>query len=196
MPLPFSFSTQRHGFDGESSDLSGAKAVSEMVMQQSFGHISTEPLLPPPGNTFSPPLMNGAEAHPLLAADSLQPAHSPHQRPAADPELLRIPVLLADTPQLFSPLLQAPSRPVIAPTQDWSGQIEQLRSDIFSIATNVSAMNDRIDRLDPRGAQVAGLASLRIEIETWLENHLHAAVEHCMHRIMSRTAPPDAASSN
>jgi hypothetical protein len=103
---------------------------------------------------------------------------------------------LAETLQLPTPPVQAPSRPVTAPTQDWSGQIEQLRSDIFSIATNVSAMNDRIDRLDPRGAQVAALASLRIEIETWLENHLNAAVEHCMHRIMSRTAPPDAASSN
>ena len=114
----------------------------------------------------------------------------------ADAELPRHPVLLAETLQLPSPPVQAPSRPVTAPTQDWSGQIEQLRSDIFSIATNVSAMNDRIDRLDPRGAQVAALASLRIEIETWLENHLNAAVEHCMHRIMSRTAPPDAASSN
>jgi hypothetical protein len=117
-------------------------------------------------------------------------------RPVADAELPRHPVLLAETLQLPSPPLQAPSRPVTAPTQDWSGQIEQLRSDIFSIATNVSAMNDRIDRLDPRGSQVAALASLRIEIETWLENHLNAAVEHCMHRIMSRSAPPDAASSN
>ena len=169
MPLPFSFSTQRHGFGGESSDLLGAKALSQMVMPPSLGHLSTEPPLGTPGNTFSPPAINGAEAHPAL---------------------------VADCPQLVSPLLQAPSGPGIAPTQDWSGQIEQLRSDIFSIATNFSAMNERIDRLDPRGAQVASLASLRMEIETWLENHLHAAVEHCMHRIMSRTAPPDAASSN
>ena len=169
MPLPFSFSTQRHGFGGESSDLSGATAVSKMVMQQSLEHLSTESSLGTPGNMFSPPAINGAEAHPAL---------------------------VADCPQLASPLLQAPSGPGIAPTQDWSGQIEQLRSDIFSIATNVGAMNDRIDRLDPREAQVAGLASLRMEIETWLENHPHAAVEHCMHRIMSRTAAPDAASSN
>ena len=196
MPLPFSFSTQRHGFDGESSDLSGAKAASEMIMQQSPGHISTEPLLGTPGNTFLPPVFSRAEAHPVLAAGFLPPADSPNLRPVADAELPRHPVLLAETLQLPSPPVQAPSRPVTAPTQDWSGQIEQLRSDIFSIATNVSAMNDRIDRLDPRGAQVAALASLRIEIETWLENHLNAAVEHCMHRIMSRTAPPDAASSN
>jgi hypothetical protein len=169
MPLSFSFSTQRHGFGGKSSDLSGATAVSKMVMQQSLEHLSTESSLGTPGNMFSHPIINGAEA---------------------------LPVLVADCPQLVSPLLPAPSGPGIAPTQDWSGQIEQLRSDIFSIATNVSAMNDRIDRLDPREAQVAGLASLRMEIETWLENHPHAAVEHCMHRIMSRTAAPDAASYN
>jgi hypothetical protein len=199
MPLPFSFSTQRQRFDGESSDMSGDTAASEMIMKQAPGHISTEPLLGTPGNTFSPPDFNDAAAQQGLVAGFLPPAASPNQRPTADAELPRHPVLVADPLQLPSPPVQAPSCPVNAQLQDWSGQIEQLRSDIFSIAMSVSAMNDRIDRIDridPRGVQVAGLASLRIEIETWLENHLNAAVEHCMHRIMSRTAPPDAASSN
>lgn len=77
-------------------------------------------------------------------------------------------------------------------SSDWSVQIEQLRNDIFGIAMSVSALSDRIDRLEqrvPQGGQSTqeGLAILRGEIEAWLENHLNSAVEHCMHRIVSRT---------
>ena len=71
-------------------------------------------------------------------------------------------------------------------------QIEQLRNDIFGIAMNVSALSDRLDRLEQRlpaagQSMQAGIATLRGEIETWLESHLNAAVEHCMHKIISRT---------
>jgi hypothetical protein len=114
----------------------------------------------------------------------------------SDAEFSRPPALIAETLQLAPPPVQAPSRSVSQPTQEWAVQIEQLRNDIFSIAMNVSALNDRIDRLDTRRAQVAGLATLRGEIETWLENHLNAAVEQCMHRIISRTAPPASGSVN
>ncbi len=60
---------------------------------------------------------------------------------------------------------------------------------------SVSALSDRLDRLEqriPQGGQSAqaGLATLRGEIEVWLENHLNAAVEHCMHRIASRSSAP------
>ena len=70
--------------------------------------------------------------------------------------------------------------------------MEQLRNDVFGIAMSVSALNDRLDRLEqrlPQGGQSvqAGIATLRGEIESWLENHLNGAVEHCLHRIMSRT---------
>jgi hypothetical protein len=57
MPLPFSFSTQRHSHEGDTPDMAGATFASEMIMQQAPGHISTEPLLGTPGNTFSPPVL-------------------------------------------------------------------------------------------------------------------------------------------
>jgi predicted nucleic acid-binding Zn-ribbon protein len=88
--------------------------------------------------------------------------------------------------------LQPPTKEAAATAQDLPDQIEQLRNDIFGIAMNVSALNDRLDRLEQRlppagqSAQ-AGIATLRGEIETWLENHLSAAVEHCMNQIISRT---------
>lgn len=77
---------------------------------------------------------------------------------------------------------------------DWAGQIEQLRNDVFGIAMSVSALTDRLDRLEQRTPQngqsmQAGIATLRGEIEAWLENHLNSAVEHCMHRLASRTPP-------
>jgi len=75
---------------------------------------------------------------------------------------------------------------------DWAAQIDQLRNDIFGIAMNVSALSDRMDRLEqripPAGQSVqAGIAVLRGEIETWLEQHLNKAVEHCMQQIISRS---------
>lgn len=73
--------------------------------------------------------------------------------------------------------------------------MEQLRNDVFGIAMNVSALKDRLDRLEqrlPSGGHPAQpeIAVLRGEIEHWLENHLNAAVEHCMHRIISRNSAP------
>lgn len=78
---------------------------------------------------------------------------------------------------------------------DWALQMEQLRNDVFGIAMSVSALNDRLDRLEqrlPQSGQTAqaGIATLRGEIEVWLENHLNAAVEHCMHRIATRPNSP------
>lgn len=73
--------------------------------------------------------------------------------------------------------------------------MEQLRNDVFGIAMNVSALKDRLDRLEQRlppagHAAQPEIAILRSEIEHWLENHLNAAVEHCMRRIISRTPSP------
>lgn len=182
------------------SDVAGATVASEMIMQQAPGHISTEPLLGTPGNTFSPPVFesaphNGGEQQ-RPVSNFLPAPPSPNQRFESNAELSRPPVLMAETLPLVPPPVQAPSRVLSQPGQEWAAQIEQLRNDIFSIAMNVSALNDRIDRLDTRGTQIAGLATLRGEIETWLENHLNAAVEHCMHRIISRTAPPASGSAN
>lgn len=87
---------------------------------------------------------------------------------------------------------QPPATQGAASAQDLPAQIEQLRNDIFGIAMNTSALNDRLDRMEQRLPQAgqsaqAGIAALRGEIETWLENHLNAAVEHCMNQIISRT---------
>lgn len=73
--------------------------------------------------------------------------------------------------------------------------MDQLRNDLFGIAMSVSALNDRLDRLEQRvpagGSSVqAGLATLRGEIESWLGNHLNTAVEHCMQRILNRSGQP------
>ena len=81
------------------------------------------------------------------------------------------------------------------PGSELAAQIEQLRNDVFGIAMSVSALNDRLDRLEqraPHGSQSmqAGIATLRGEIESWLENHLNSAVEHCMQRAMSRMSYP------
>lgn len=125
------------------------------------------------------------------------PAPSPNQRQAPLLEgASRQPVLLADTLTLPPPVVQAPSGPLHQPLPEWAAQMEQLRNDIFGIAMSVSAMNDRIDRLDQRSAQAvtAGLGALRTEIQTWLESHLNAAVEHCLHRIMTRQPSPDTVS--
>lgn len=96
------------------------------------------------------------------------------------------------TEQSAVTILQPSAKAASATGQDWAAQIDQLRNDIFGIAMNVSALSDRLDRLEQRlpaaGQSVqAGIATLRGEIETWLESHLNAAVEHCMHKIISRT---------
>lgn len=84
--------------------------------------------------------------------------------------------------------------------EDLSAQLEQLRNDVFGIAMSVSALNDRLDRLEqraPQGAQLQNaITTMQGQIETWLENHLTSAVEHCMHRLMTPPAvpPPPAAS--
>lgn len=205
MPLAFSFSTQRHSFDSETAGRTGGAAVLEAVMQQPPGVISTEPLLlGTPGNTFTPPpsvnLTATAEMERAAAlAALLPPAPSPNQRPLLAAEPPRPPVVLvADTfsRPLSAPVAQAPSTPLLQhPSQpEWAAQMEQLRNDIFGIAMSVSALNDRLGRLDQRGVPdaSAGLAALRSEVECWLENHLSAAVEQCIHRIASRAPSPTA----
>lgn len=90
----------------------------------------------------------------------------------------------------------APGRPDTAALHEWSAQIDQLRNDVFGIAMSVSALRDRIDRLEHKvnsedQSTQSSLQKLRGEVEVWLENHLNAAVEHCMQRILSR-APAQA----
>lgn len=173
-------------------------AASEKVMNSAPGQVSTEPLLGTPGNTFNPPALeetrSTANEYPRLVSSLLPPSPSPNQRSFND-----LPV--GATGQTVSATLHLPAAApynsitrATAPAADWSAQIEQLRSDVFGIAMSVSALSDRLDRVEtraPQGGPLVGtqIASLRSEIETWLTNHLNAAVEHCMHSYFNRTNP-------
>ncbi|MDZ4403993.1 hypothetical protein [Prosthecobacter sp.] len=194
MPLPFSFFTQRQGSEAETPLGTPDISVAEKVMNLAPEHVSTEPLLGTPGNTFTPPVLGAApRANPDYP--QLPPAPSPNQRFTGS---------LGDVPSTefqmatlhLPPTPMQPSVKATTPSgQEWAAQIEQLRNDVFGIAMSVSALNDRLDRLEqrtpPGGQSVqAGIATLRGEIETWLENHLNSAVEHCMQRVMSRTNSP------
>jgi hypothetical protein len=199
MPLPFSFSTQRQSSEAETPVGTADIIVAEKVMNYSPGHISTEPMLGTPGNTFSPPVSNAspraAQDYPLLATSHLPPSPSPNQRltgsqGGSPPAEFQIATLHLP-PTMTQPGVKA----VSAQGPELAAQIEQLRNDVFGIAMSVSALNDRLDRLEqrtPHGGQSvqAGIATLRGEIESWLENHLNSAVEHCMQRAMSRMNYP------
>lgn len=168
-------------------------AISEKVMSHAPGHVSTEPLMASLGNTFGAPALER-----LPRATSHQPPQTPlrsqQQRFTADQEA-SLPTEFQVTTLQPAPSPQQPSSKPVATGQDWAAQIEQLRNDIFGIAMNVSALNDRLDRMEQRIPQAgqsahAGIATLRGEIETWLENHLNGAVAHCMNHIISSKNSP------
>ncbi len=186
MPLPFSFSTQRQSSEAESPAEAIALAIAEKVMSHAPGHVSTEPLHGIQGSTFAAPAL---EALPRAVPHfPLQAAVNSEKMPFKQEHEAVLPVEMQVAAAIPPPSSQQGS----AASHDLPAQIDQLRNDIFGIAMSVSAMNDRIDRLEPRLPQAglpvqAGIATLRGEIETWLENHLNAAVEHCMKQIINRT---------
>ncbi|OYW75384.1 MAG: hypothetical protein B7Z37_13835 [Verrucomicrobia bacterium 12-59-8] len=150
-------------------------------MSHAPGVISTEPIMAELGGTYSLPRV---EIVPRQA-----PLHASNQPFAADREAaLPVELQVVAVPAALPPSLE-PSSKVAVTVQDLPAQMEQLRNDIFGIAMNASALNDRLDRLEQRipTAGQSGIATLRGEIEIWLENHLNAAVEHCMNQIINRT---------
>ena len=187
MPLPFSFSTQRQSSANESPAEAIAMAIAEKVMNQAPSHVSTEPLQGPLGSTFTYP---AKEAVPRAVPEFTRhtAVNSTNQPFVAQEQEVELQVTAAVPP----PTSRQSSAQGNTSGQDLPAQIDQLRNDIFGIAMNASALNDRLDRMEQRlplaGQSVqAGIATLRSEIETWLENHLNAAVEHCMNQIISRT---------
>ncbi|MFO1439678.1 MAG: hypothetical protein U1F81_15255 [Verrucomicrobiaceae bacterium] len=79
--------------------------------------------------------------------------------------------------------------------RELTGQIEQLRNDFFSAATTISALSDRMERLEKRepGSEApsnatAEVAALRADFEAWIAQHLETTVEHCMRRVWARAA--------
>ncbi len=190
MPLPFSFSTQRQSSEAESPAEAIAMAIAEKVMSHAPGHVSTEPLQGTQGSVFTPTVPEGlSHAVPQFPRPAeVSSAKLPYKREQED----LLPVGMQVTAAVPPPTSQQSSMQGTASGHDLPAQIDQLRNDIFGIAMNASALNDRIDRMEQRLPQAgqsvqAGIATLRGEIETWLESHLNAAVEHCMNQIISRT---------
>jgi hypothetical protein len=77
--------------------------------------------------------------------------------------------------------------------RELSGQVEQLRNDFFSAATTISALRDRVERLESRGPATsasasAEVAALRTDFEAWISQHLETTVEHCMRRVWARVS--------
>jgi len=77
--------------------------------------------------------------------------------------------------------------------RELSGQVEQLRNDFFSAATTISALRDRVERLESRAPDASGnasaeVAALRTDFEAWIAQHLENTVEHCMRRVWARAS--------
>lgn len=188
MPLPFSFSTQRQASTAEMTSWANEVSAAVKVMSHAPGHVSTEPLSRTPGSYFSPSVPGGVpharSDHPSLTPDRASSPPSTSQGMIGQMSAVTMPLAPAAPPQFQGG------------AGEWNAQMEQLRNDLFGVAMSVSALNDRLDRLEARApaggpSMQAGLATLRGEIESWLENHLGVAVEHCMQRILSRPGRPD-----
>lgn len=169
-------------------------AIPEKVMNYAPGHVSTEPLQRTVGNIFIAP-----------AKEAVPHAGPPFTRPwtgdSASQPLRQDQGTVLPAELQVAPAASPTSPQEVALAHDLPAQIDQLRNDIFGIAMNVSALNDRLDRMEQRLPQAgqsmqAGITALRGEMETWLESHLSAAVEHCMHQIISRNNSSDNRSVN
>jgi hypothetical protein len=200
MPLPFSFSAQR------------AAPVPEAPLGMGSAYTNPHELL---GIVELP----GAVKDPAFAAAAME-APLPAPKP---PQLAEYQAVQAAVPSRQSqpvPLVMAPplnSQPYLtlghAPTthynsppavgtrsaetdqllRELSGQVEQLRNDFFSAATTISALRDRVERLETRGPEApsngsAEVAALRADFEAWIAQHLETTVEHCMRRVWARAS--------
>jgi len=74
--------------------------------------------------------------------------------------------------------------------EDLSEQLEQLRNDFFSAVTTISALSDRIERLEQRqhgpGTPSPEISELRTDVQNWITHHMDAAVEQRMRLIWER----------
>jgi len=126
---------------------------------------------------------------PLPAQPSRQPVQAPALNgPQAYLTLGQAPTTHFNTP----PPPAATSTETERLLRELSGQVEQMRNDFFSAATTISALKDRLERLESRGGPAAGasteVATLRADFESWISQHLETAVEHCMRRVWARAS--------
>jgi hypothetical protein len=203
MPLAFSFSAQR------------IAPVLEAAL--GMGSAYTKPhelvgLVEQPGAVKDPAFATlafgapGAAPRPAQLIDfqaNQPPAAAPSPLPAPRPQMQAPPL----NGQPYLTLGQAPTTHFHAPpppfavstetellVREVAGQVDQMRNDFFSAATNISALNDRLERLESRSGTSAGasseVAALRADFETWISQHLEAAVEQCMRRVWARASMP------
>ncbi len=189
MPLPFSFSTQRQSFGGDTS--ASAAPPAERVMPFTPADVSIGSLVEtavsalPRLNTDA--AFRGMLDQPRMAPELRSSTDSTNQAPSGSLEITPRFEPPSETMHFAANAASPPDKSEFSASHDWASQLEQMRNDVFGIAMSVSALSDRLDRLEQRIPQ-ADIATLRGEIEAWLENHLHAAVEHCMHRIASHSS--------
>lgn len=202
MPLAFSFSAQR------------IAPVLEAPL--GMGSAYTNPhelvgLVEQPGTVKDPAFATlafgtpGAAPRPAQLIDfqaNQLPAAAPSSLPAGRPQMHASP--LNGQPyltlgQASTTHFSAPPPPVAVSTETESllrevaGQVDQMRNDFFSAATNISALNDRLERLESRGSTPGApseVAALRADFEIWISQHLEAAVEQCMRRVWARASMP------
>jgi hypothetical protein len=215
MPLPFSFSAQR------------AAPVPEAPLGMGSAYTNPHELLglvEQPGAVKDPAFSTPAIEAPVTGQRpaqliDFQPSapqngtplplpNVPPRAPQAAPVLAMAPPLNA---QPYLTLGQAPTTHFNVPPppgatsteterllRELSGQVEQLRNDFFSAATTISALRDRVERLESRGGQGSGasaeVAALRTDFETWISQHLENAVEQCMRRVWARASMQSAPS--
>ena len=200
MPLPFSFSTQRPSAAADS-------AVNQAVgSEDSHGSFSEPPSAPSEGPQGGM-VLSFAPVFAPAAVFSPSPKLPPPHRPAS------VPTPTGPSTAVMQEASQAPTTGLFAPNgvttlqdtdgnsaQELAAQIEQIRNDLFSVATNLSAMSDRLERLESRPSATAQphaeIAALRSDFERWITHHMEPAVEQCLHRIRERSQAALGAASN
>jgi hypothetical protein len=142
----------------------------------------------PPVLAFAPPAPAGFAFAPYgtpSEARSLpvQPRRMP-EPPAPEPAPIHTTELLGSAMQRET---GAVSPEVL---EDLSEQLEQLRNDFFSAVTTISALSDRIERLEQRqhgpGTPSPEISELRTDVQNWITHHMDAAVEQRMRLIWER----------
>ena len=168
MALAFSFSSQR----ANTAPATGAVASGLANGGEGLGYGAEMPAAAP--QVLDPAFQVMAMAQSAPALNSAAPEPAP-----------------IHTTELLGSAMQretgAASQEVL---EDLSEQLEQLRNDFFSAVTTISALSDRIERLEQRqhgpGTPSPEISELRTDVQNWITHHMDAAVEQRMRLIWER----------
>lgn len=203
MPLPFSFSAQRTAVVPEAPlgmgsaytnphELLGIVDQPGAVKDPAFAVAAMEAPLPLPK---PPQLVDFQAMAPPAAARVPQPPPPPLVMAPPLNGQAHLTLGHAPTTHFNSPPTPATPSETERLLRELSGQVEQLRNDFFSAATTISALRDRVERLEKRepgtdapSNATAEVAALRADFEAWIAQHLETTVEHCMRRVWARAS--------